>query len=55
MAQETVCGLQNFDLINDTIKILKLRFSYNKKKHETERHSLTTVKKIQKGSQCMNY
>ena len=30
-AQEAVCGLENTDLTNDTIKILGIHFSYNKK------------------------
>ena len=42
-----VCGLQNIDLTNDTIKILGIYFSYNKK-IQTERNYLTTVKKIKK-------
>ena len=36
-AQEAVCGLQNIDLTNDTIKILGTHFSYNKK-IQTERN-----------------
>ena len=46
-AQEAVCGLQKIDLTNDTIKILGMHFSYNKK-IQTERNYLTTVKKNQK-------
>ena len=46
-AQEAVCGLQNIDLTNDTVKILRIHFSYNKK-IQTERNYLTPVKKIQK-------
>ena len=30
-SQKVVCGLQNIDLTNDTIKILGIHFSYNKK------------------------
>ena len=45
--QEAVCDLQNIDLTNDSIKILGIHFSYNKK-IQTERNYLTTVKKIQK-------
>ena len=30
-AQEAVCGLQNNDLTNETIKILGIHFSYDKK------------------------
>ena len=30
-AQEALCGLQNIDVTNDTIKILGMHFSYNKK------------------------
>ena len=37
----------NVNLTNDTIKILEIHFSYNKK-IQTERNYLTTVKKIQK-------
>ena len=37
----------NINLTNDTIKILGIHFSYNKK-IRTERNYLTTVKKIQK-------
>ena len=46
-AQKAVCGLQNIDLTNDTIKTLGIHFSFNKK-IQTERNYLTTVKKIQK-------
>ena len=46
-AQEAVCSLENIDLTNDTIKILGIHFSYDKK-IQTERNYLTTVKKIQK-------
>ena len=46
VTQEAVCGLQNIDLTNDTIKILGIHFSQNKK-IQTERNYLTTVKKIQ--------
>ena len=45
--QEAVCGLQNIDLTNDTIKILGVHFSYNKNVQK-EKNYLTTVKKIQK-------
>ena len=45
--QEAVCGLQNIDLTNDAIKILRIYFSYNEK-IQTERNFLTTVKKLQK-------
>ena len=48
-AQEAVCDLQNIDLTNDTIKILEIHFSYNKK-IRPERNYLTTGKKIQKAS-----
>ena len=47
VTQEAVRGLQNIDLTNDTIKILGIHFSQNKK-IQTERNYLTTVKKIQK-------
>ena len=46
-AQVAVYGLQNIDLTSDRIKILGIRFSYNKK-IQTERNYLNTVKKIQK-------
>ena len=52
--QEAVCGLQNIDLTNDTIKILRIDFSCNKK-IQTERNYLTTVKKNSNGSQCIDY
>ena len=51
MAQESICGLQNIDLNNETIEILGIHFSYNKI-IQTERNYLTTVKKNSKGSQC---
>ena len=35
-AQEAICGLQNIDLINSTIKILGIHFSYNKKFKQRE-------------------
>ena len=44
--QEPVCGLQNIDLANDTIKILGIHFSYNKK-IQTEKNHLITFKNIQ--------
>ena len=46
-AQEGVCGLQKIDLTNDTIKILGIHFSFNKR-IQTEGNYLITVKKIQK-------
>ena len=46
-AQKAVCGLQNTELTNDTIKILGIHFSYNKK-IQRERNYLTTAIKIQK-------
>ena len=35
-AQEAVCGLQNINLTKDTIKILGIHFSYNKKFKQRE-------------------
>ena len=35
-AQEAICGLQNIDLINGTIKILGIHFSCNKKFKQRE-------------------
>ena len=36
-AQETVCGLQNIDFANDSIKILGIHFSDNKKNSDREK------------------
>ena len=50
MLKEThkaVCGLENIDLTNGTIKTLETHFSYNKT-IQIERNYLTTLKKIQK-------
>ena len=47
VTQEAVCGLQNIDLTNYTIKVLGIYFSYNRK-IQTERNYLITVKKSQK-------
>ena len=41
-----VCGLKCVDLSNDTIKILGIYFSYNKKV-QMQNNFLTTIKKIQ--------
>ena len=41
-----VCGLKFVDLSNDTIKILRIYFSYNKKV-QMQNNFLTTIKKIQ--------
>ena len=41
-----VCGLKCVDLSNDTIKILGIYFSYNKKV-QMQNNFLTTTKKIQ--------
>ena len=41
-AQDAACGLQNIDLINDTIKIPRIHFSYNKKITNRENY-LTTA------------
>ena len=43
VVQVTVCGLQNIDFTNDTIKVLEIHFSYNKKIQKV-RNYLTTVK-----------
>ena len=43
---ETVCGLKSVDLSNDTIKILGIHFSYNKKV-QMQNNFITTIKKIQ--------
>ena len=53
-AKEAVFGLQNIDLVNDTIKILGIHFAYDKK-IQGERDYLTTVKKNSKGSHSMDY
>ena len=36
-AKEAVCGLQNIDLVNDTIKILGIHFVCDKKNSRRER------------------
>ena len=43
---EAVCGLKSVDLSNDTIKILGIHFSYNKKV-QMQNNFITTIKKIQ--------
>ena len=43
---EAVCGLRSADLSNDTIKILGIHFSYNKKV-QMQNNFITTIKKIQ--------
>ena len=43
---ETVCGLKSVDLSNDTIKILGIHFSYNKKVH-MQNNFIAMIKKIQ--------
>ena len=42
---EAVCGLKCVDLSNDTIKILGIHFSYNKKV-QIQNNFITTIKKI---------
>ena len=44
--QEAVCSLKCVDLSNDTIKIIGIHFSYNKKV-QMEHNFVTTIKKIQ--------
>ena len=44
---EAVCVLKCVDLSNDTIKILRIHFSYNKKV-QMQNNFMTTIKKIQK-------
>ena len=53
-AQETVCGLQNIDFTNDSIKILGIHFSDNKKNSDREK-LFNHCQKNSKDSQCMNY
>ena len=43
---EAVCGLKSVDLSNDTIKILGIHFSYNKKVH-MQNNFIAMIKKIQ--------
>ena len=51
-AQKAVCDLQNIDLTNDTIKILGIHFSYNKK---YTKELFNHYQKNSKGSRCMGY
>ena len=44
--KKAICGLKCVDLLNDTIKILSIHFSYNKSA-QIQNDFLTTVKKIQ--------
>ena len=48
---EAVCGFKSVDLSNDTIKILGIRFSYNKKV-QMKSNFITTIKKYSKFFVC---
>ena len=48
---EAVCGLKSVDLSNDTIKILGIRFS-NNKKIQMKSNFITTIKKYSKFFVC---